>query len=73
MNKFAVSLIALAALSTASFAADRGIDPDVTLGGRALSTVSSPAINAGSAFAVEQDSTASGRLNMNAADYQYIR
>ncbi len=73
MNKIALSLIALAALSTASFASQRSTDPEVTLGGKALSTISSVNVSAGSAFAVEGAGNSFDRLEMNADHYQFIR
>ena len=76
MNKIALSLIVLAALSTASFASQRSTDPEVTLGGKALSVISSSDYAAGSAFAIDSNVSAGNafdRLEMNADNYQLIR
>ena len=81
MKKIIVSLTMLAALSTASFAAQRGQDPEETVTGRTLSVLTeknwADANSAASAFAVEPSAyngnSAIERLEMNADQYQYIR
>ncbi len=78
MNKIILSLGVLAVLSTSSFAAQRSVDPETTLGGRTLTVVGQTwdGNSAASAFAVDAPSggnSAKDRLEMNADHYQYIR